>query len=97
MAAAGRDVEHVSGVPGGAPGQQPIEILAGRVEGARHVGRRARAELLLDAPGLRVGHFLGVRSARWRKRKSASSGDRSNRRDASSTSFTRSTAGLSRS
>ena len=64
VAAARRNVEHAVGTPGGAPGQEPIEVLAGRVEGARHVRRRARAELRLDAPRVGVGHFFGVRSAR---------------------------------
>jgi hypothetical protein len=64
VAATGRDVEHAVGAPGGAPGQQAIEVLARRVERALHVRRRAGAELRLDASRLGVGHFFGARSAR---------------------------------
>src|SRR5207237_7507115 len=68
-----------------------------RVAGARDVGCGARAELRLHAPDVGVAHVRLARSARWRKRKSESSGERSKRREASSTSFTRSAAGSSRS
>ncbi len=64
VAPAGRDVEHAIGAPGGAPGQQPVEVFAGRVQGTRDVRRRAPAELLLDAARLRVAHFVFARSAR---------------------------------
>jgi hypothetical protein len=64
VAAAGGDVENALGPPRGAPGQQPIEIFTRRVQGARHVRRSARAELLLHAADLSVAHFFfGARSA----------------------------------
>src|SRR4029453_1546091 len=94
VAAAGCSVPHALGAPGGAPGGKTIEVLARRVQRARHVGSGAAAELLLHTAWVRVAHLAG-RSARWRRRKSWSSGDRSNRRDASSTSLSRLRSGLS--
>ena len=64
VAPAGRDVEHAIAAPGRAPGQQSIEVFAGRVQGTRDIRRRAPAELLLDAAGLRVAHRFFARSAR---------------------------------
>src|SRR5262249_25258670 len=91
--AAGRHVENARASTRGAPGAQTIEILAARVQRARDVGVGACAELLLYASRVVVAHFGFVRSARWRSRKSASSGDRSNGRDASSTSLSRLASG----
>src|SRR2546428_395926 len=78
-------------------GGEALEVVASRVARARHVGRGARTELRLDATGVGVAHVRLARSARWRKRKSVSSGERSKRREASSRSLTRSAAGSSRS
>src|SRR6202795_408138 len=99
VAAARRDVEHALGSAPAPPGDEALEVLASRVAGAGDVILGALAELRLDLRLLAVAHAAGPfgRSARWRKRKSASRGVRSKRRLASSTSFTRSAGGCSRS
>src|SRR2546422_2093060 len=95
VAAARRDVERAARAARAAPRQEALEVVAPRVAAARDVGRGAPTELRLHAAGVGVAHRVFLRSARGRKRKSSSRGDRSKRRDASSTSLTRSAAGLS--
>src|SRR5262249_22231185 len=93
------DVEDAGGAPLAPPAKELLEIVARRMTGARHVGVGDPAELRLDPGLVRIAHagvVLG-RWARWRTRKSSSRGERSKRRLASATSFTRSAAGCSRS
>src|SRR5207247_9961544 len=97
VTAARGHVERAAGPAGADPPEEALEVVASRMARARHVGRGARTELRLDATGMGVAHVRLARSARWRKRKSVSSGARSKGREASSMSLTRSAAGSSRS
>src|SRR5712691_5030001 len=94
VAGTGRDIEHAPRAEGAPPREQALEIFTAGMPGARDVRGGDGAELRLDLAGVRVAHFFFARSfarsARWRNRKSASSGERSKRREASSTSCTRS-------
>jgi len=61
------------------------------------VGRGGGSELVLHLAGVGVAHVVSRRPARWRRRNSASRGERSKRRAASSSKAMRSAPGLSRS
>ena len=81
-----------------APLDQPFQIRAGGVTRARDVGGGARPNWAWTRPsGPRSRPGPDPRWARWRTRNSASSGVRSKRRLASSTSVARSASGRSRS
>src|SRR5207244_9159540 len=81
VTAARGHVERAAGPAGADPPEEALEVVASRMARARHVGRGARTELRLDATGVGVAHVRLARSARWRKRKSVSSGERSKRRE----------------
>ena len=97
VAAARGDVEHARRCAPAASLDQPVEIRAPGVTRARDVRVGGSAEVGLDPARMGVGHFLepDPRWARCRTRKSSSSGVRSKRRLASSTSVTRSASGRS--
>src|SRR5262249_13186448 len=99
VASARRDVEHAQRAPLAPPAKQLLEIVARRMTSTRHVGVSDTPELRLDPGLVLVGHagFIFGRWARWRTKKSSSRGERSKRRLACWTSFTRSAPGYSRS
>src|SRR3989475_12752110 len=93
VTAARGHVERAAGPAGADPREEALEVVASRVARARPVGRGARTELRLDATGVGVAHVRLARSARGRKRKSVSSGERAKRREASSRGLTRAGVG----